>query len=118
MHHYWPMAFGQRLAWPDQFASADFSTCHPGDPWLHCTRPQPVDAARPVRAEELFDQMAVALEAIDMLTDERAATPESAEHGDALTTLLREIFKQKHSDEWLQLLKHDHGLPIERVATF
>ena len=40
------------------------------------------------------------------------------EHGDALTILLREVFKQKHSDEWLQLLKHDHGLPIEREATF
>ena len=72
-----------------------------------------------IRTEALFDQMVVALEAIDMLTDERFATPESRmEHGDALTILLREVFKQKHSDEWLQLLKYDHGLPIERVATF
>ena len=45
-----------------------------------------------IRTEELFDQMVVALEAIDMLTDERFATPESRmEHGDALTILLREV---------------------------
>ena len=78
-----------------------------------------VDAAQYDPNGGIFDQMVVALEAIDMLTDERFATPESRmEHGDALTTLLREIFKQKHSDEWLQLLKHDHGLPIERVCHF
>ena len=104
-----------------EFASADFSSMPPQRSMaaLYETADGRWMQLNMIRTEELFDQMVVALEAIDMLTDERFATPESRmEHGDALTALLREIFKQKHSDEWLQLLKHGHGLPIERVATF
>ena len=47
----------------------------------------------------------------------RKKIKERMEHAEALTALLREIFKQKNSGEWLQLLKHDQGLPIDRVAT-
>ena len=72
-----------------------------------------------VRTQEAFDEMLVALEAFELITDERFASPEARmAHPDELTAALREKFKVRTSEEWVAILKDRHGLPIERVATF
>ena len=104
-----------------QFANADFSSVPPqratgalyecaDSRWMQLNM---------VRTQEAFDEMLVALEAFELITDERFASPEARmEHPDELTAALREKFKVRTSDEWVAILKDRHGLPIERVATF
>lgn len=104
------------------FSGADFS---PTD------RPQRLTAAlyrtrddrwiqiNMVRTAEGIDKLLLAMEAFDMLADERFATLEDRmENAEAFTARLREIFATKTSDEWVQILKYDNQLPVERVATF
>lgn len=72
-----------------------------------------------VRTQEVMDTMLAAMEAFDLLADERFSTLEArVANAEAFTTRLREIFATKTSDEWVQILKIDNGLPIERVAEF
>ena len=72
-----------------------------------------------VRTAEVFDLMLVAMDAVHLLADERFATLEDrALHAEELTAIMRELFAARTSEEWLQLLAVDHGLPVERVATF
>lgn len=72
-----------------------------------------------VRTEEMFDALLVALEAFDLLADERFASLEARQlNGDAMIAALREIFRTKTSDEWLKILVETHGLPVDRVTQF
>jgi crotonobetainyl-CoA:carnitine CoA-transferase CaiB-like acyl-CoA transferase len=72
-----------------------------------------------IRTAEDFDHLLVAIDAVHLLADERFSTLESrADNADDLTVILREIFATRSSDEWLQILRQDQNLPIERVATF
>ena len=72
-----------------------------------------------VRGEDEFDRLLIAMEAFDVLGDDRYTSLESRmAYAEELTASLRAIFKTKTSDEWLQLLRTDNALPIERVATF
>jgi len=61
----------------------------------------------------------LAIEAVEVLADERFATLElRMQNGEQLIAILREKFKQKTSAEWLKLLKDEHALSIERVTEF
>lgn len=72
-----------------------------------------------VRSTEAIDQMLAAMEAFDLLSDERFATLESRmAHAGELTARLREIFATRTGEEWLHLLKHENGLPVEMVTAF
>ncbi len=104
-----------------QFANADFSTM----PRQRMTTAlyQTADGRwmqlNMVRTTEGIDRMLLAMEAFDLLADEKFSTLESRmKHADELTERLREIFATRSSDEWLQILKVDNELPIERVADF
>ncbi len=69
-----------------------------------------------IRDAEAFDRLMVALDRIELLTDERFLTLESrAEHAEEFTALLREIIAEKGSDEWIQIFR-DADLPVVRVA--
>ena len=72
-----------------------------------------------IRTDEAFDKLLVAMEAYELLADERFATLESRmANAEDLTKIMRELFLLKSSDEWMQLLHGEHGLPVERVAEF
>jgi len=72
-----------------------------------------------IRTVEDFDRLLLGLDAIDLLTDKRYSTPEARlENAAELTQKLRDIIATRNSDEWLQLLRVDLELPVERVATF
>ena len=72
-----------------------------------------------VRGEEEFDRLLIAIEAFDILGDDKYATLDAKMvHRDEITTRLREIFLQRSSDDWLRLLKEEHALNVERVVTF
>ena len=97
-----PMEFGQRL-------TAALYRASDGR-WIQLNM---------VRTPEAIDQMLVAMEAFDILADERFATLEDRfVNAEAFTVSLREVFATRTSDEWIQLLRVDNGLPVERVATF
>ena len=72
-----------------------------------------------IRTDEDFDRLLLAIEAVEVLADERFATLElRMQNGEQLIAILREKFKQKTSAEWLKLLKDENALPIERVTEF
>lgn len=72
-----------------------------------------------IRTDEAFDRLMVGLEAFELLADERFATLENRMMNAAeLTAIVREKFLTRTSDEWLQILRVEHELPIERVTTF
>ncbi|HKI73142.1 MAG TPA: CoA transferase [Pseudomonadales bacterium] len=104
------------------FAGADFSPMqHPQrmTAALYGTRDDRWIQINMVRSSEAIDQMLVAMEAFELLADERLSTLEGRmEHPDEFTARLREVFATKTADEWVQILKVDNKLPIEKVATF
>jgi len=72
-----------------------------------------------IRTPELIDTLMIAMEAFDLIADERFVTVESRqEYADVFTELLRERFKTRPSHEWIQLLRVEHDLPVDLVATF
>ena len=104
-----------------QFARADFSTVANQrlTSALYETKDGRWLQLNMVRGEDEFDRLLIAMEAFDVLGDDRYTSLESRmAHAEELTASLRAIFKTKTSDEWLQLLRTDNALPIERVATF
>ena len=104
-----------------QFANADFSTL--ANQRLTSALYETKDARwlqlNMVRGEDEFDRLLIAIEAFEILGDEKYSTLESRmEHGEELTSKLRAIFLTRSSDEWLQVLRKENSLPIERVTTF
>ena len=103
------------------FARADFSMV-PGQRMttaLYRTSDDRWIQLNMVRTQEAMDTMLAAMEAFDLLADERFSTLEARmENADVFTARLREIFATRTSEEWVQILKHDNELPIERVAEF
>lgn len=97
-----PMNVGQRLT------SALYQTID--NRWIQITM---------VRTAEGIDRLLLAVEAFEMIADERFSTMEGCmANAEEFTARLRQIFLTRTSDEWLQILKVDNELPIERVATF
>jgi crotonobetainyl-CoA:carnitine CoA-transferase CaiB-like acyl-CoA transferase len=104
------------------FAGADFSPMRRGQRLtaaLYRTKDDRWMQLNMVRTAEGIDRLLVAMEAFDLLADERFSTLEGRmTHADEFTAKLREIFATKSSDEWLRILRQENELPIERVATF
>lgn len=105
-----------------QLAGADFSTMPPEQRltgalyetadgrWMQITM---------VRTDEDFDRLLIAMEAFDLIGDERFSTVEARlMHGPELTAHLRALFATRSSDEWVRVLKDEHQLPVERVTEF
>lgn len=104
-----------------EFANADFSTLASQrlTSALYETNDKRWLQLNMVRGDDEFDRLLIAIEAFDILGDERYASVESRmEHAEELTSGLRAIFITRSSDDWLKLLREENALPIERVATF
>jgi len=70
-----------------------------------------------VRTVEQFDQMMVALELLDVLADERFATPESRfVNGGALIEILQKRFAQHTAAHWTEVF-NAAGVPVSRMET-
>ena len=92
-----------------QFARADFSTVANQrlTSALYETKDGRWLQLNMVRGEDEFDRLLIAMEAFDVLGDDRYTSPESRmAHAEELTASLRAIFKTRTSDEWLQLLRN------------
>jgi len=104
-----------------QFANADFSTVANQrlTSALYQTKDERWLQLNMVRGEDQFDQLLIAIEAFEILGDDRFTTLEARmAHAEELTESLRAIFITRTSDEWLSLLREENALPIERVANF
>lgn len=105
-----------------QFADADFSTM-PDEQRLTGALYETADGRwiqiTMIRTDEDFDRLLIAMEAFDLIGDERFATLEARYlHAPELTANLRQLFAGKPSDEWVRILKEEHNLPVERVTEF
>lgn len=68
--------------------------------------------------QKFWESLCRAIAREDLGCDPRFATMEARyRHKDILIPLLKEIFRQKSTAEWLELLKK-HGIPCEAVNTF
>ena len=69
-----------------------------------------------VRNEELMNLVFTAMEATDLLVDERFKTPGAMHrHRDEVGARIQEIIATKSSDEWLQIFE-EFDVPINRIA--
>lgn len=69
-----------------------------------------------VRSEELLSLMFAAMDAIDLLEDERFSTRERlTENRELLGDLVQEIIAQKSSDEWLETFE-SMQVPVNRIG--
>lgn len=69
-----------------------------------------------VRNEELLSLTLTAMNAIDILIDERFATPvKMYQHRNELSDLLQGIIETKTSDEWLEIFE-EFDVPVNRVG--
>ena len=103
------------------FAHADFSPMRPQrmTTALYRTKDDRWMQLNMVRTAEGIDRLLLAMEAFELLADERFSTLEGRmAHADEFTAKLREIFETKPSEDWLRILKEENGLPVERVTTF
>ncbi len=104
-----------------KFAGADFSTM-PGQRMtsaLYQAKDERWIQLNMIRTADGIDRLLVAMEAFDILADEKFATLETRmAHAEEFTQKLREVFATRTSDEWVQILREEHELPIERVTIF
>ena len=69
-----------------------------------------------VRNEELMNLAFTAMEATDLLVDERFKTPRAMyEHREAVGQRIEEIIASKTSDEWLEIF-NEFDVPINRIG--
>ena len=105
-----------------RFANADFSSMPSSQRLtsaLYRTKDDRWIQLSMVRTAEAIDRLLVAMDAVELLVDERFATLElRVANSEAFTQELRDIFATRTSAEWLQILKVENELPIERVAQF
>ncbi|MBT4161100.1 MAG: CoA transferase [Gammaproteobacteria bacterium] len=104
-----------------QLAQADFSTVPPQilTSALYETSDDRLIQLNMIRTDEGFDRLLVAMDAFELLADERFSTLESRLlHAEELTQKLRDIFRAKTLDEWIAILRDEHEVPIEPVARF
>ena len=71
-----------------------------------------------IRTEEDFDRLLMSMEQVHLLADERFMDVQSRlDHAEELTQLMREVFLQRTSSEWMTLFKQE-DLPVALVAQF
>ncbi len=104
-----------------RFANADFSTTSMPRPMntLYEAKDGRWIQLNMVRRQDEIDRMLIAMEAFDAIADGRFSTLEARQqNAAAFIRLLRDIFATRTSAEWLQLLRIENGLSVERVAVF
>jgi crotonobetainyl-CoA:carnitine CoA-transferase CaiB-like acyl-CoA transferase len=66
--------------------------------------------------QKLWTELCVAIDRPDLLEDERFATnPARVEHMDALEAELSTVFRERPTDEWVDRLADERGLPVGPV---
>ena len=66
--------------------------------------------------QKLWSQLCQAIGRPELADDERFATnADRVEHIDALEEEMAEVFEQRTTDEWIELLAEEHGLPVGPV---
>jgi crotonobetainyl-CoA:carnitine CoA-transferase CaiB-like acyl-CoA transferase len=66
--------------------------------------------------QKLWSQLCEAIERPELAYDDRFATnADRVENMDALEEELAEVFEQRTTDEWIELLAEEHGLPVGPV---
>ncbi|MFB6109119.1 MAG: CaiB/BaiF CoA transferase family protein [Haloplanus sp.] len=66
--------------------------------------------------QKLWTELCEAIGRPDLADDDRfASNPDRVEHMDELEAELSEVFRQRPTDEWVDLLAEDHGLPVGPV---
>ncbi|WP_435067769.1 CaiB/BaiF CoA transferase family protein [Haloplanus sp. C73] len=63
--------------------------------------------------QKLWGELCAAIGRPDLGDDDRfASNPDRVEHMDELEAELSEVFRERTTDEWVELLAEDHGLPV------
>jgi crotonobetainyl-CoA:carnitine CoA-transferase CaiB-like acyl-CoA transferase len=66
--------------------------------------------------QKLWDELCEAIDRPDLVDDDRfASNPDRVEHMDELEAELAAVFRERPTDEWVDLLAEDHGLPVAPV---
>jgi len=66
--------------------------------------------------QKLWRELCEAVDRPELAEDDRFATnPDRVEHMDELETELSAVFRDRPTDEWVDLLAEDHGLPVAPV---
>ncbi|SEA23757.1 Crotonobetainyl-CoA:carnitine CoA-transferase CaiB [Haloplanus vescus] len=66
--------------------------------------------------QKLWGELCEAVGRPDLADDDRfASNPDRVEHMDELEDELSEVFRERTTDEWVELLAEDHGLPVAPV---
>ena len=66
--------------------------------------------------QKLWEELCQAIDRSDLAEDERfASNPDRVEHMDELEAELAEVFRQRPTDEWVELLADEEGLPVGPV---
>jgi crotonobetainyl-CoA:carnitine CoA-transferase CaiB-like acyl-CoA transferase len=68
--------------------------------------------------QKLWEALCTAIERPDLAADDRFATnADRVEHMDELETELSAVFRERPTDEWVDLLADEHGVPVGPVNT-
>ncbi len=68
--------------------------------------------------QKLWEELCAAIDREDLLDDDRfASNPDRVEHMDELEAELSAVFRERQTDEWVDLLAEEHGLPVGPVNT-
>jgi crotonobetainyl-CoA:carnitine CoA-transferase CaiB-like acyl-CoA transferase len=68
--------------------------------------------------QKLWEELCVAIDREDLRDDDRfASNPDRVEHMDELEAELSTVFRDRTTDEWVDLLADEHGLPVGPVNT-
>jgi succinate--hydroxymethylglutarate CoA-transferase len=68
--------------------------------------------------QKLWEELCVVIDREDLLEDDRfASNPDRVEHMDELEAELSAVFRERSTDEWVDRLAAEHGLPVGPVNT-
>ncbi|MFB6156990.1 MAG: CaiB/BaiF CoA transferase family protein [Haloferacaceae archaeon] len=68
--------------------------------------------------QKLWEELCEAIGREDLRDDDRfASNPDRVEHMEELEAELSEVFRERSTDEWVDLLAEEHGLPVGPVNT-
>ncbi|WP_248895192.1 CaiB/BaiF CoA transferase family protein [Haloplanus halobius] len=63
--------------------------------------------------QKLWEELCVAIDREDLLEDDRfESNPDRVEHMDELEAELEAVFRDRPTEEWVDLLAEEHGLPV------
>ncbi|MFB6195937.1 MAG: CaiB/BaiF CoA transferase family protein [Haloplanus sp.] len=66
--------------------------------------------------QKLWEELCAAIDRPDLVADDRfASNPDRVEHMDELEAELAAVFRERPTEEWVDLLADEHGLPVGPV---